>query len=163
VRKFADEWDEIGYLYDKLLYWLYRRENVRNARRYAGRLEGLLPKADPGHGAIFGEECRSLVYEAKGDLGRAIEHRENEVRLIRRLHELSRNKPYEKLALKGYGIADLSDRLNLLATLYHDRGRLAKAIATLQESKKLCERLGVKFDGEDVLEEYRKERGTGTA
>jgi len=31
-RKFASAWDEIGYLYGKLLYWLYQREAAGKAR-----------------------------------------------------------------------------------------------------------------------------------
>ena len=157
-RKFANVWDEIGYLYDKLLYWLYQREDAGKAHFYAERLERLLSKADPDHEAIFGEECRSLVSEAKGNLRKAIEHREKEIRLIRRLHELSRKAPYEKVALTDYGYDDLSDRLDLLATLYHDSGELEKAIKTLQESKGLCEAHGIKFDGEDLLQEYLDEK-----
>ena len=162
-RKFADEWDEIGYLYDKLLYWLYRREDAARARPYAERLLPLLSRVTPDHEAIFGEECWSLVCEAKGDLPRAIEHRENEIRLIRRLHQKSRNTPHEDLVFKDYGYADLSDRLDLLAVLYHDSGDLDKALEALQESKRLCEEHGVKFDGDDILQEYLRERKEASA
>jgi tetratricopeptide (TPR) repeat protein len=157
-RKFANEWDEVGYLYDKLLYWLYQRENAGKARSYAKRLEELLPKADAHHEAIFGEECWSLVYETKGNLLKAIQHRENEIRLIRRLREISGNATHERLALKDYGYDDLSDRLDLLATLYHDSGQLDRAIHTLQESKRLCEEHAIAFDGEDMLREYLEEK-----
>lgn len=54
----------------------------------AERLARLLSKSDPRHESICGEECRSLIQEAKRNLPQAIEHRENEIRLIRRLHEL---------------------------------------------------------------------------
>jgi tetratricopeptide (TPR) repeat protein len=159
-RKFATEWDEVGYLYDKLLYWLYQREDVGKARRYAGRLERLLAKLDPDHGAIFGEECWSLVCEAKGDLRKAIEHRKNEIRLMRRLHEISRNTPAEEYVFKDRGYDALSDRLDLLAVLYHESGLLDKAISTLQESKKLCAKHRLTYDGEDILQEYLEEKGT---
>ena len=118
----------------------------------------LLPKVTPEHEGIFGEECWSLLHEAKGDLPRAIERRENEIRLIRRLHEISRNKPHEEIVLKQYGYDDLSDRLDLLATLYHDSGNLAEAVGILKESKRLCEAHGIKFDGEDILQEYLEEK-----
>jgi hypothetical protein len=158
-RKFANDWDEINYLYDKVLYWLYQREAPAKARPFAERLERLLAKADPDHEAIFGEECRSLIEETKGDLGRAIEHRENEVRLIRRLHEISRGTPGEQAALRGYGYDDLSDRLDLLAVLYHDSGNLDKALSTLRQSQRLCQAHGIPFDGEDLLAEYLEEKG----
>lgn len=156
-RKFAGYWDEIGHLYDKLLYWLYQRENARRALPFAERLARLLSKADPQHEAVFGEECRSLLYEAKGNLSKAIEYRENEIRLIRRLHHIARNTPSEP-GLDGYGYDDLSDRLDLLAVLYHNRGDLDKAIRTLQESKQLCEKHRVKFDAEDLLRDYLQEK-----
>jgi hypothetical protein len=157
-RKFANDWDEIQYLYDKLLYWLYQREVPAKARPFAERLERLLARADPDHEAIFGQECRSLVHETKGDLRRAIEHRENEVRLIRRLHEISRGTPGEQAALRGYGYDDLSDRLDLLAVLYHDSGSLDKALNTLRQSQRLCQSHGIPFDGEDLLAEYLAEK-----
>ena len=156
-RRFVNEWDEIGYLYDKLLYWLYQREDAVKARPYAGRLQRLLPNADPDHEAILGEECWSLVYETEGNYVGAIKHRENEIRLIRRLHELVRIAPNAAAAIEGYDYADLSDRLDLLAMLYHDVGHLDNAVATLKESQKLCEEQGLDFDGEDLLDEYLEE------
>lgn len=157
-RKFASAWDEIMYLHDKLLYWLYQREDERKACPYAKRLEQLLPRATPTHEAILGEECWSLVYETKGDLAKAIKHREKEIRLIHRLHELVRKSPCDQCALEGYGYDDLSDRLDLLAILYHDSGQFDKAIRTLQESKRLCKAHGLTFDGEDMLREYVAEK-----
>jgi hypothetical protein len=156
-RKFAHIWDKIDYLYHKLLYWLYQRADQRMARRYAKQLERLVQKADPDHAAVFGEEIRSLAREAQGDTRRAIKHRESEISLIHQLYKAVRGKPYEKAALKGYDYGDLSDRLDLLAALYHDSGDLDKAIATLLESKKLCEEHGIKFDGADLLQEYMAE------
>src|SRR5207244_1002464 len=108
-RWFADDWDEIGYLYDNLLYWLFERENRERAHPYAERLKRLLPKADPDHEAILGAAYWSLVYEAEGDFRKAIEHRKNEIRLIHRLHEISRGQPFEEFALRRYGYDDLSD------------------------------------------------------
>ena len=157
-RTFADEWDEIGYLHDKLLYWLYQRADMKKALITAPRLEQLLAAVAPDHDAILGEECWSLVYEAKGELEKAIESRKNEIRLIRRLHELSQGKPHEAIALKDYGYDALSDRLDLLAVLYHDSGDLHRAIVTLQESKKLCQERGVGFDAEEMLRDYVKEK-----
>jgi hypothetical protein len=118
-----------------------------------------LAAADPGRDAILGEECWSLVHEAKGERESAIESRKNEIRLIRRLYQLSHGAPHEEVALRDYGCDDLSDRLDLLAVLYQDSGDLDKAITALQESKKLCQEQGLEFDGEDVLQKYvrRKE------
>ena len=114
------------------------------------------------HTAIFAEECRSLAHEAKGDLGKAIHHRLNEIRLIRRLHEISYHTANADFVLRQYSYADLADRLDLLAVLYHDRGHLDQALSTLRESKQVCKRHGIRFDGEDLLHEYLKEKGSSS-
>jgi hypothetical protein len=157
-HSFANEWDEIGYLYDKVLFWLYQRADRRKARPFVKRLELLLAKADPKQESILGQECRSLAREALGDLAGAIEHRENEIQLIRRLHDVSRGKPFEEHALQDYGHEELSDRLDLLASLYHDNGQLDKAIDTLKQSKRLCQDHGLTFDGADLLQDYLDEQ-----
>lgn len=158
-RKFANDWDEIEYLYQKLLYWLYERDEAGKAVPYSERLERVLAVADPNHQSILGEECWSLIYETKGDIAKAIEHRENEIRLMRRLHDITLDSAKNSLALEGRDHGDLSDRLDLLATLYYGVGDLDKAISLLRESKELCESHGSRFDGEDILEEYLAAKG----
>jgi hypothetical protein len=160
-RSFANEWDEIDYLYEKMLYWLYDRGNPRQARPFADRLECLLNKAAAGPETIFGEECRSLISELKGDLPAAIKHRENEIRLMKELHQLAAGTPGKDLVLGRYDYGDLSDRLDLLAVLYHNSGELDRAISTLQESKQLCEAHGIPFYGRDILEAYLAETKAG--
>ncbi len=159
-RKFADASDQMGYLYDKLLYWLYARQDARRARPFADRLEEVLVKLRPEPESIFTEECWSLVHETKGDLAKAIKHRKNEIRRIGRLHQISENAPSADYVFRQYSYADLSDRLDLLAVLYHDSGNLEKALSTLWESKQLCEKHGIKFDGDDMLQEYLEEKRT---
>jgi hypothetical protein len=121
-------------------------------------LEKLLQKASSDHVAILGEECWSLIYEIRGDLAKAIRYRESEIRQIRRLWEASVGTPGEEIALRHYGVSDLSDRLDLLAILYHDAGDRDKALRVLQESKQLCEAHGVRFDGKDLLRDYLAEK-----
>ena len=158
-RKFANTADNIRYFYHKLLFWLYQRQDARRARSFSERLERLLTKAYPKPGSIFAEECWSLVHEAKGDLAKAIKHREKEVKSIRRLHEISVGTPGEDYVLAQYNTTDLSDRLDLLAILYHDIGKMDRAMQTLQESKQYCADHGIEFDGEDILQEYLEELG----
>lgn len=153
-RKFAHEWDEIRYLYHKLLYWLYERQDGRAARKFADRLDELLRRASPSHEAILGEECWSLIWEARGNLDRAIAFREHEIRLIHKLWRAAAHSPVRDAVLKGYGPDDLSDRMDLLAILYRDAGRLDDALKTLRQSKRLCEEQGVPFDGEATLQEF---------
>ena len=157
-RKFANDWDEIEYLYQKLLYWLYEREDAGKSLPYAERLERLIAATDPSHESILGEECWSLIFEARGDISKAIECRENEICLMRRLHELTAASKNKSIALEGRGYDDLSDRLDLLAPLERDRGDLDKAISILHESKRLCDSHGIEFDGQDLLDEYLGEK-----
>jgi tetratricopeptide (TPR) repeat protein len=157
-RKFASDWDEIQYLYQKLLYWLYEREDAAKAARFAERLARLLSIVDPAHDAILSQECWSLIYETRSDIPKAIEYRESEIRLMRQLHDLCREPTNDSFALQGRGFGDLSDRLDLLATLYHASGNCDRAIGLLRESKRLCEEQGIEFDGDGLLDEYLTEK-----
>jgi tetratricopeptide (TPR) repeat protein len=150
--------DAIDQLYDRLVTWLYERQDVRRALPIANRLERLLSRFNPKADNIFIEECRSLVCEAQGDLESAIRHRDNEIRLIHRLHKISRRTESEAYAFSQYDYADLSERLDILAMLYHGIGNFDKAISTLQESKRLCASHGIKFDGETLLRDYQSEK-----
>jgi hypothetical protein len=60
--------------------------------------------------------------------------------------------------LSRYGYDDLSDRLDLLAILYHDTGDLDRAIQTLRQTRQLCKRRGIVFDGLAILQEYLEEK-----
>jgi hypothetical protein len=157
-RKFAGARDEMDYLYHKLLYWLYERQDRARASAFGERLARLLSRASPTHDAIFPEECRSLICEARDDRRGAITHRMTELRLIKRLHETSRHTPQEGDVFGLYGYEDLRDRLDLLATLYHDSGALDQALAVLRESKQLCDEHGISFDADDILEECLEEK-----
>jgi len=157
-RKFANDWDEIEYLYQKILYWFYPLRDYRKALAFSKRLEGLLPKADPGHEAIFSEACWSLLYEVKGNLPKAIHYRESEIKLIKHLWEISRGTLGEEFVFQQYDASDLSDRYDLLAILYHDAGNLDKAIQILRDSEQLCKESGIRFDGKDLLRDYLAEK-----
>lgn len=162
-RKFLSDWDEIEYLYLKLLFWLYERNDAHSALRFCGRLQNLLRKADSKQKSVFGQECRSLIAEANGDLSRAIRHREREIATIRRLWEISRNTPGWEIAMREYGPSDLSDRMDLLAILYHDAGDFETAIRVLNESEAFCKSEGIPFDGAEVLQDIRADLPLQTA
>lgn len=151
-RRFADVADEIEHVYQKLVFWHCRKSGDVRARQYAARLKKLLLRDETIPGSIFGEECWSLIFEVEGDVRHAIRHRENEIRLIRRLHEITPGEQFD-LVSSWYGHSDLSDRLVILADLYHQIGQTDRAIRILRESKALCRRHGIPFDGEDILEE----------
>jgi hypothetical protein len=157
-RRFYHEWDAIDYYYHKVLYWFYQQHDRRRALKFCAPLERILQEAAADHEAILGEAAWSLLYEVKGDLSKAIHYRQSEIKLIRRLWEISRGAPDEDIALEHYGPSDLSDRFDLLAILYHEAGDLDKALSVLQESKQLCDEHGVRFDGKDLLRDYLAEK-----
>jgi hypothetical protein len=150
--------DSLDRLYNQLVTWLYERQDIRRALPIAHRLKRLLSQFDPRPKSIFVEECRSLVAEATGDLQSAIKHREKEIRLIRRLHGTSQGTESEGYALRQYDYADLSERLDILAMLYHAGGDLGKAIKTLRESRRVCASHRIRFDGEALLRDYQEEK-----
>ncbi len=151
-RRFADVADEIEHVYQKLVYWHCRDASGVLARRYAARLKKLLPRDEAVPGSIFGEECWSLVFEVEGDIHQAIRHRENGIRLIRRLHAITTKEQWD-LVSKFYGYDDLSDRLVILADLYDQMGQPDRALRILRESKALCSRHGIPFEGQDIVDE----------
>lgn len=156
-RKFHGEWDEIGYLRVKILDWFYGQGNRRRAIPFCDRLQALLEKTPDAHEAILGEECWSLICEVRGDLAGAIAYREREIELTKRLLRISAKSPHRDYICRDHDYPDLSDRLDLLAILYHDAGDLGKAIQILQDSRRLCRRHGIPFDGADLLDDYRAE------
>jgi hypothetical protein len=163
-RRFYNEWDEIEYLRQKILYWFYGKANRRKALPLCARLQALLKRTPGARGAILAEECRSLICEVQGDLPKAIAHREREIAMMKRLIQISDKGPNRDYVLDGRDYPDLSDRHDLLAILYHDAGDLAKAIHVLKESRRLCQRHGIPFDGDDLLRDYLAEaRANGHA
>lgn len=156
-RKFHSAWDEIGYLRIKILDWFYGRGSRRKALPFCDRLEELLEKTPHAHEAVLGEECWSLICEVRGDLSGAIAHREREIELMKKLLRIAAKHPHRDFICRDRDYPDLSDRLDLLAILYHDAGDLQKAIQVLKESRRLCQRHGIPFDGEDVLRDYLAE------
>jgi len=161
-KKFEGDWDELKYLYHKILYWYYNREDRRQASEFRDRFEELLKKLASRHPeAIFVEECWSVLYELDGDFDSAIEHREREIELILRLWKVSENTPTREQALHGYGVDALCDRLELLSILYHDSGNLDRAIVCLVESQRICESASLPYEGNDLLMDYLDEREPG--
>jgi tetratricopeptide (TPR) repeat protein len=157
-RTFYHEWDAIDYYYHKALYWFYQRHDRHRALRFCKRLKKLVQKTSSSHEAILGEAAWSLLYEVEGDLSKAIKYRESEIKLIRHLWDISRGTPGESIAFQQYDASDLSDRLDLLAILYHDVGDLDKAISVLRESAQVCKGAGIRFDGKDLLRDYLAEK-----
>ncbi|HEV2968523.1 MAG TPA: tetratricopeptide repeat protein [Pirellulales bacterium] len=159
-RKFTGPWDEIKYLRGKLLHWFYERGDRRRAREICRRLAPLLKKVANDRESILRQECWSIVYEVREDFDKAIEHRRREIELMKMLLDEAERSPQKSEILKWCDYSDLSDRLDLLAILYRDAGDLDKAIDTLEDSKRLCRQHRIKFDAQDMLDDYLAERAS---
>jgi hypothetical protein len=85
-RRFATAWGELEYLCRRIHYWLYRRKSSSAANRYAGRLERVLKRLPQNDLAILRAEGWALLCELKGEIRQALEHRQKEIKLIKRLH-----------------------------------------------------------------------------
>ncbi|EKN90451.1 hypothetical protein LEP1GSC034_2106 [Leptospira interrogans str. 2003000735] len=156
-KNFTSIWDELDYLYCKILKWFYSSTpNYTKSKLFADRLGKLLNKIKPGPMAIRIEEYRSLVYEVKGDLAGAIRHRRREIKLLKRLLSLSE---YPKLSSELVGdYSDLVDRLILLSILYQNIGFSQKAINCLKEAKELSKRHRFHFPAGKLLDTYNQQK-----
>lgn len=154
-RKFDGDWDQVLYCYQKILFWFYSRRNRSKAGRFCQTLEPLLKRVAGKHEAIKGEECWSLLYEVRGELDKAIFHRRNEIRLIKRLQKI-------KPRMEDYGPNDLADRLILLGILCKDSNDIRQAIKAVMEAKRICTRNRIRFDSSDLLREYETELRAST-
>jgi hypothetical protein len=80
------------------------------------------------------------------------------IRKILELHALTANTPKWKYVSRQYDFSDVSDRLDLLATLYDAQGELDRAISILLESQDYCASHKILFDAEDLLDELTQAR-----
>src|SRR5207237_58898 len=124
----ADAANEIETLYQRLLHAFYEEEDREQANKVAERLETILAERPEFAGSIRAEEVRSLIAELRGDLDEAVRRRESEIDKIRQLHSLAMNKPAWDYVVRQYDYSDLSDRLDILATLYAEQGDLDRAV-----------------------------------
>ncbi len=161
-RNFVSDWDELSYLYDKIVFWFYGRQRRAYVHhRFCQNFERLLKKLCPDPSAIRGEECWALLHEVREEWERATEHRENEIRLIKKLQQAAERETDETLRnalLQGYDISDLSDRMDLLSLAYRHMGEPDKAMEILCESRRLCDENGLEFDGQDILDDILSEK-----
>jgi hypothetical protein len=160
-RQPVDGAHDIDELYSELLHLFYDEEDRVGATTVARRLEAALAARPDFAGSIRAEEVRALLAELRGDLAEASRSREAEIRKILELHLLAVNTPSWPFVLRQYDYSDLSDRLDLLAILYAEQGDLDRAVATLLESKQLCESHQVPFDGKDLLRDFERARVSG--
>jgi hypothetical protein len=151
-RAFAHEWDEIEYLYYKMLYWAYGRNDDRRAGRFSNRLQRLLDRFDPDCKAILGESARALIADVNGKPEDAIRFRSREIELMEKLIRMGPPADYQ------LGPEDVSDRMDLLAIHYWDAGNLRKARETLEACRQYCRKHRIPFDGQDILDDVLKDQ-----
>ncbi len=128
------------------------------AARLAGQLEKLLAVYPEYQGSIREQEIRSLIAEARGDLGEAARYREAEIRKVLELHSLTANTSSWPSVARRYDFSDVSDRLDLLAIIYDGLGQTESAINVLRESKQYCTAHGLRFDAQKLLDELEVPR-----
>src|SRR5262249_27950121 len=142
----------------ELLRRYYEEGDRERAGEVASRLEEALASSPDYAHSIRGEEVRSIIAELRGDLPRAIQGREAEIRKILELHERALNTQNWGYVSRLYDYGDVSDRLDLLAILYDKQGELDRAVAILMESKNYCQSHDIPFDAQDLLDELERAR-----
>ncbi|MEX0703948.1 MAG: hypothetical protein WD069_17745 [Planctomycetales bacterium] len=159
----ATDFAQLKALYLDLLRLVYEEEDRAQAEPVAKRLEAALAESPDFAESIRGEEVRSLIAEVRGDLTTATRSREAELRKILELHALTRGTSAWEAVVERYDFSDVSDRLDLLASLYDRAGDLERAIDTLRESRRFCDAQGVPFDAQDMLDELEQARDAGNS
>lgn len=158
-RTFSVQAEELRYLYDKLLFWLYERDENKKAKPFASRLEELLNGIPDAEECILGNECRALIAETAEDWEAVCRYRQEEIRLVLKLRAMApTEKPIARAAiLRDFTLEDLADRYTMLAIGHRHAGRAREAVEFLDISERLCREHGVEFDGADVRSEILEE------
>lgn len=120
-RRFASPWIELSYLCGKVSYWWYVRGQKRTAERYVDRMKRVLGELPENDLAIVRQEGLALLYELRGEIGRAIVHRRREIKLMERLHKEAQSPRYDDSTrtymLRGRDITVLRARQAIVASL----------------------------------------------
>jgi hypothetical protein len=120
-RRITSNWGELDYLCQKTRYWLYLREKKSSAGRYTGRLAKVFRELPTNEVAILREEGFALLYELKGDFGKAIAHREREIHLMEQLHREASSPRYDDKTraymLRERESTDLAERRLIVESL----------------------------------------------
>jgi hypothetical protein len=157
TKRSADDFDS---LYAELLRLFYEQEDRDKALKIAARLEAILESETDAAHSIRGDEVRSLIAELRGDLAEAVQRRQTEIRRILELQTSVLDARTREYVFRQYDYSDVSDRLDILATLYAEQGDLEHAVKVLHESRQFCELHEIPFDGQDLLDEYERARSS---
>jgi hypothetical protein len=124
-KKFGTIWGELDYVCKRIHYWWYIRKDKTSARRYLSRLERILPEVPENDLAIVREEGLAWLYQLRGEISRALKHRQREVELMELAHESVRQSVnagrYDKRTaawvLAGRDVTCLEERRAILKSL----------------------------------------------
>lgn len=158
-RRFRHVWDELDYVVEKVVYWLYERRNAKAAARYHRRLNALVREIGNNRVAIVGNLARGLLAEMEGDVPGAIRHRERQLKALERYFaKHAEPQPHDELVLYLEFSYALYGRLG---ELYADSGKLDRGIQAVERYKRLCEHCHVRFRDKAVLHALHKRKGPG--
>jgi len=103
-RKFANKWDEMGYLCDKITYYIHT-VNIRfRAKPFLHRLKRICQLGCLGNDAIVTETAYALCFEYEKNWKFAVQHRKREIDLILQLYNSftdNQNIEVREFALQG--------------------------------------------------------------
>jgi hypothetical protein len=120
-RTFANTWGELDYLCKKIRYWLYTRKQKAKAKRFLDSLARVLDELPENELAILRQEGLALLCELQGEIAQAILHRQQEIKLMQRLHRESRSPRYadgtKAYMLRGRDASALEERREILQKL----------------------------------------------
>lgn len=158
-RRFDSSWDELWYLYYKMLYWDYRRQRPSRAKPFARRAHKLMARMKNVRASAFGQECLAIVSEVEGHWRVAVRHRKAQIRLIERIRHLAKTEHplARKAILTKFTPETFADAYNLLSIDLWCAGALPEALQVLTLSRKLCHAHRLRFDGADLVRDISSE------
>lgn len=145
-RRFRSVLDELQYLEQRLMFWLYERMRPSRARPFAERMARLLRRVPDQKNTIIGSGRYALVAEARGRWGEFAEHTWRQLRLLDRL---SKTRNGSRLVLPGFVIVTLES----LGDAYIKVGDRPRALAAFARAKKLSRIHKIPFEREWLVEQ----------
>lgn len=162
-RRFVDEHDELRYLRQQLLYWLYEKKDVSHSASFARRVEEIWDSDPRLLWSVVGNECMALASEALGKTEASVTFRRKHIASIACVREYARSGlPFDQRRRleepDWYCTAwDLASAYDLLAVALWNDEKLPEALDALEESKRICKAFKLKFDARDVERDIRAE------
>lgn len=137
-KRFRSVLDELSYLNERLMYWLYRRSQPGRARPFAARMQRLLPKARGLKRSLVGSGYYALVAEAFGRWDDVAKYTKLEIQFMDRLRRMKEGRPL-------VGIGFLASTLGNLGYALIEIGDGKGALRALRRSQRLCRTHGLPY------------------